>query len=159
VTRQLHTATDGPDASPGLLLWQVTQAWHAAQRAALEPYGLTHTQFVLLASLTWLKGEDPITQRELARWAGTDVMMTSQVLRTLERKGLVERRPHPSDSRAKSLAPTTEGLRLANRTVVVVEAVDRDYFGHLSDAHAFLRSLRELRATTQRSTDAVGSTT
>ncbi|MGL5825245.1 MAG: MarR family winged helix-turn-helix transcriptional regulator, partial [Nocardioides sp.] len=121
--RELRSAADSPEASPGLLLWQVTQAWQAAQRTALEPLGLTHTQFVLLASLTWLKGEDPITQTELAHWASTDVMTTSQVLRTLERKGLIARGRHPSDSRARSLAPTTKGILLANRAVVVVETV------------------------------------
>lgn len=56
--------------SPGLLLWQVTNTWQAAQRAALRPYDLTHVQFVLLASLTWLNSDTPVTQRELAGVSG-----------------------------------------------------------------------------------------
>ena len=51
---RLATAFASTDESTGLLLWQVTNRWQAAQRAALKPYGLTHVQFVLLASLTWL---------------------------------------------------------------------------------------------------------
>ena len=47
------------DDSPGFLLWQVTNKWQAAQRAALKPFGLTHVQFVLLASLTWLDSGGP----------------------------------------------------------------------------------------------------
>jgi hypothetical protein len=41
------------ELSPGLLLWRVTNAWQAAQRAALRPFDLMHVQFVLLASLSW----------------------------------------------------------------------------------------------------------
>jgi DNA-binding MarR family transcriptional regulator len=90
-------------------------------------------QFVLLASLTWLESEEPITQRGLAEHARTDPMMTSQVLRALEDKGLVERRPHPSDARARSLHVTPQGAALANRATAAVEAADRAYFAVLAD--------------------------
>lgn len=113
------------------MLWRVTNAWQAAQRSALRPFDLTHVQFVLLASLTWLHGEEPVTQRHLAAHAGTDPMMTSQVLRALEGKGLVERHPHPRDARARALQVTPAGLELANRAVVAVEEVDARFFGPL----------------------------
>jgi DNA-binding MarR family transcriptional regulator len=122
--------------SPGLLLWRITNAWQAAQRAALAPFDLTHVQFVLLASLTWMAADDPVTQRDLADHAGTDPMMTSQVLRALEAKGLVERRPHPTDSRARALAVSARGATLANEANRVVEGVDRDYFGVLGAEQA-----------------------
>ena len=133
------------EESPGLLLWRVTNAWQAAQRAALKPFGLTHVQFVLLASLTWLDSDRPVTQRELAVHAGTDPMMTSQVVRALEGKSLLERLPHPTDSRARALAVTSRGADLANRAVVAVEAVDRDYFAPLgADRQRFAALLRSL---------------
>jgi DNA-binding MarR family transcriptional regulator len=94
--RRLSTEYEDANASPGLLLWQVTNQWQAATRAALTPLGLTHVQFVLLASLTWLDASGPVTQKQLADHAVTDPMMTSQVLRALERRGLMERRPHPA---------------------------------------------------------------
>ena len=134
VPRRLATIHADADASPGLLLWQVTNRWQAAQRAALRPFDLTHVQFVLLASLTWLDSDEPVTQRALADHAATDPMMTSQVLRTLEQRGLVERRPHPEDRRARALAVTPEGADLANRTVGVVEAADRAFFGDAETA-------------------------
>lgn len=143
--------TDFPDAdeSPGLVLWQVTNRWQAAQRAALAPFDLTHVQFVLLASLTWLTGNaggEPVMQRDLAAQAATDPMMTSQVLRALEQKNLVERREHPSDRRAKSLVPTEFGVALVNRAIVAVEACDREFFAPLgSRTPAFTASLRQLR--------------
>ena len=141
----LDTSYDAPDSSPGLLLWQVTNRWQAAIRAALAPYGLTHVQFVLLASLTWLDAEGPVTQRALADHAATDRMMTSQVLRALETRGLVERRPHPSDRRARALAVTEDGAALANRTVAVVEAFDEAFFSALGTTEAaFVRGLQVL---------------
>jgi len=144
----LDTAFSDADDSTGLLLWQVTNRWQAAQRAALKPFGLTHVQFVLLASLTWLGGatREPVTQRALADHAATDPMMTSQVLRTLEDRGWVIREPHPTDRRANILGVTGAGRALVNRAVHAVEGVDEVFFGPLGPRQvAFSDALRALR--------------
>jgi DNA-binding MarR family transcriptional regulator len=127
--------SDGPAASPGFLLWHVTHAWQRAVAAALGPLGLTHVQFVLLACVWWLEeqGCTP-NQLQLAGQAGTDVKMTSQVLRKLEAKGLIERTVDPADTRARRLRPTRDGARLAQRAVVAVEDVDARFFGGDTDA-------------------------
>lgn len=143
--RQLASRFDTAEESTGLLLWQVTNRWQAAQRAALKPFGLTHVQFVLVASLAWLGSDGPVTQRRLAEHAGTDAMMTSQVLRTLEGRGLVRRTAHPDDRRARAVAVTAEGAALANRAVVAVEACDERFFAALGRRRAaFTGSLRTL---------------
>ncbi len=171
--------------SPGLLLWRVTNAWQAAQRAALHTFDLTHVQFVLLASLTFLGGTydaaatgldsdggpvtqrdlandggpvtqrdlandgGPVTQRDLANHAHTDPMMTSQVLRALESKGLVRRSPHPTDARARALTVTPSGASLASAANTAVEAADRAFFGPLTDDRPlFTDMLRRLTRTT-----------
>jgi MarR family transcriptional regulator, organic hydroperoxide resistance regulator len=145
--RQLRSEFASADESVGLLLWQVTNRWQAAQRAALKPFGLTHVQFVLLASLTWLRSDAPVTQRELAAHAYTDPMMTSQVLRALEQRGLVERAPHPDDGRARALRATRAGAALANRANAAVETCDREFFAALgSHRTAFAARLRALRS-------------
>jgi len=141
----LATRHASAEESPGLLLWQVTNRWQAAQRAALKPFGLTHVQFVLLASLTWLQEDGPITQKRLAEHAATDPMMTSQVLRALAARGLVERATHPDDGRARAVSATAEGRALANRAVVAVEACDDTFFGSLGAE--LVRLLGELRPT------------
>jgi len=142
VSRLATRHADASD-SPGLLLWRVTNSWQAAQRAALKPFGLTHVQFVLLASLTWL-ADGPVTQKELAAHAATDPMMTSQVVRALAARGLVRREPHPEDGRAVALEVTDEGVDLANRAVVVVEDCDRRFFARLGDPRRFVADLRAL---------------
>jgi DNA-binding MarR family transcriptional regulator len=140
-------ATEFSDAqdSPGLLMWQVTNRWQAAQRAALKPFGLTHVQFVLLASLAWLDVSGPVTQRQLADHAVADAMMTSQVLRVLQERLLVRREPHPVDRRAWALTVTELGRSLADRAVVAVEACDRAFFSTLGDqVPQFTELLRRL---------------
>ena len=147
MNRALRSEFTDAELSPGLLLWRVTNAWQAAQRAALRPFDLTHVQFVLLASLSWQQQEDdrPVTQRQLAEHAGADPMMTSQVLRSLEAKGLVERQPHPTDARARALTATAAGVDLANQANSAVEHVDGDYFAALgADRPAFTRMLARL---------------
>jgi DNA-binding MarR family transcriptional regulator len=127
---QLKSEFDTPDSSPGFLLWQLTNKWQAAQRHALAPFGLTHVQFVLLASLAWL-GLSPLTQKELAKHVSIDIMMTSQVLRALEKKGLVVRSADPKDKRAINVKASKEGIELVNRAIKAVEQVDKDFFNAL----------------------------
>ncbi|TFC16262.1 MarR family transcriptional regulator [Cryobacterium algoritolerans] len=146
MTPSLETAYPEALESPGLALWRVTNAWQRHIRAVLAPHDLTHVQFVLLASLTWMDRSEAVTQRDLAAHASTDVMMTSQVIRTLEAKGYIRRAPHPTDGRAVTLTPTPEGIALANRANTDVEAADRTYFEALDPVarQSFIRHLRTL---------------
>jgi DNA-binding MarR family transcriptional regulator len=133
-----------PNASPGFLLWHATLRWQREITAALKPLDLTHVQFVLLASTWWLneQGLQP-NQVDLAAQAGTDVKMTSQVLRSLERKGLVEREIDPADTRARRLRLTRRGATLAPRAISVVEQVDAEFFAGLPSGQT-LRVLARL---------------
>jgi DNA-binding MarR family transcriptional regulator len=134
-----------PGDSPGFLLWHVTLRWQRDLAAALAPLDLTHVQFVLLATTWWLnsRGEDP-NQLALARQAGTDVKMTSQVLRTLETKGLIRRETDAADTRAKRLHVTGRGAELAVQALGAVEAADATFFQAIPDATALLAMLRSL---------------
>jgi DNA-binding MarR family transcriptional regulator len=138
------TLYPGPDSSPGFLLWRVTLHWQRLVTEALRPFNLTHVQFALLSSAWWLSrdagdgqgagagqggpgGSSP-NQLAIAAQAGTNVKMTSEVLRKLEDKGLIVQRTDPGDRRAKSITITAEGIRLAEQAVVAVEQVDAAFF-------------------------------
>jgi DNA-binding MarR family transcriptional regulator len=138
---RLATRFGTPEESTGLTLWQVTNRWQAAQRAALRPFGLTHVQFVLLASLAWLQATGPVTQKQLADHAAADPMMTSQVVRALEERELVRRAPHPDDRRARALTVTDAGRELADRAIVAVEECDEEFFAPLGSERAELNRL------------------
>ena len=134
-----------PDSSPGFLLWHVTLRWQRDIAAALAPLDLTHVQFVLLATTWWLNshGEDP-NQLSVARQAGTDVKMTSEVLRKLEAKGLLVRTVDAADTRARKIRVTERGGELALAAVTAVEGVDAAFFRAAHDPGALLAMLRTL---------------
>jgi DNA-binding MarR family transcriptional regulator len=122
----------GPKQSPGFLLWQVSNAWQRRVRAALQPFGLTHSQFVLLATATWFGSKEALTQARLAELSGVDAMTTSQVVRTLESAGLLKRREHPGDPRAKLVGVTAAGHAKAKDALVAVENADAEFFAPLA---------------------------
>ena len=138
---QLTTEFEHAEQSPGYLLWRCTNRWQAAIRATLKPFGLTHVQFVLLASLLLIQTDGPVTQRHLSEHAATDPMMTSQVLRALETRGLVKRSAFPGDNRAWSLRVSTKGGALVNRAIAEVERCDREFFASLGERQAELTKL------------------
>jgi DNA-binding MarR family transcriptional regulator len=134
-----------PEESSGFLPWHVTLRWQRDIASALAPLDLTHVQFVLLACTWWLnsKGEDP-NQLNLARQAGTDVKMTSQVVRKLEEKGLLTREVDRADTRARRLKVTDRGAELAKRAIAVVEETDATFFRAVPGPTALLAMLRPL---------------
>jgi DNA-binding MarR family transcriptional regulator len=140
---------EGPEQSPGFMLWRTTLSWQRRVRRALGPHRLTHVQFVLIASLWWLEEHAgrPPTQARLAAHAGTDPMMTSQVLRKLEARGLLTRAPDPADSRAMRPMLTTAGRELVARALADVESADAAFFAALGGQRdAFLSALAALTA-------------
>jgi DNA-binding MarR family transcriptional regulator len=132
--------------SPGFLLWQVTTLWQRGIKKALDTIEITHPQFVLLASLLWLSGQKQrVTQIDLSQHSQIDPMTTSTVIRTLQKKGFVERREHETDTRAKVVLLTANGLKVTKKAVKIIEHFDAVFFQSLGDkAGAFNIGLRLL---------------
>ncbi|MEP7053022.1 MAG: MarR family transcriptional regulator [Pseudomonadota bacterium] len=152
----LPSRLPGPGSSPGFLLWKVSNAWQRRQRAALEPFGLTHSQFVLLATATWFGASETLTQTRLAELSGVDPMTTSQVVRALEAAQLIERRSHPDDPRAKAILVTEAGRLKASRAVVAVEDTDAEFFAPLSASTAQLLKMFGRLVSAEANRSAVG---
>ena len=118
-----------PEESLGFLLWQTGNLWQRKMAKVLRPTNLTLVQFALLAGTAWLeRGSQSITQASLARHEKTDVMMTSQVLRNLESRGLIRRRPSESDTRANTVALTEEGAARLAKAIELVQKVELQFF-------------------------------
>jgi MarR family transcriptional regulator, organic hydroperoxide resistance regulator len=145
--RPLPSRLAGPQDSPGFLLWQVSNAWQRQQRAALQPFGLTHSQFVLLATATWFGAEETLTQARLSELSGVDVMTTSQIVRTLEAAKLVRRPVHPDDPRARSIVVTEAGRNKASKAIVAVEQTDAQFFAPVRQRTAALLDALRVLAT------------
>ncbi|MGI8721426.1 MAG: MarR family winged helix-turn-helix transcriptional regulator [Geodermatophilaceae bacterium] len=150
VGRLCSRGDTGPDdratgRESGFLLWHVTLRWQRDVAAALIALGLTHVQFVLLASTWWFNSRDQQpSQAALAAHAGVDAKMTSQVIRTPERKGLISREDDVGDSRARRLVVTAAGSDVAPRAVEAVEAALLQRLPR-TQARAFTDGLRQLR--------------
>ncbi|HEV2672909.1 MAG TPA: MarR family winged helix-turn-helix transcriptional regulator [Aliidongia sp.] len=139
---------DGEAASlgPGFMLWQTTNGWQRAIRAALQPTGLTYVQIVLMAGLKDKLAEGPpVSQAALAHALGADPMMTSQVLRTLETGGLIKRERNQADTRSRLLALTADGAAKLAAALPLIAAVDTEFFDVLGRREErFLKAMRRL---------------
>lgn len=120
--------------SSGFLLWQVTNLWQREIKKVLEPFDLTHSQFVLMASIHWLTiQKQDVTQVLLSSHTKIDPMTTSTVLRTLQKKDFLQRKEHSTDTRAKTVTLTDKGIELVKQAVVAIEQFDHDFFSVLMD--------------------------
>jgi DNA-binding MarR family transcriptional regulator len=134
----------GPQESPGFLLWQVTNVWQRHIRNELVKIDLTHVQFVLLAACQWYNQHavtEGMTQIQLSQQAKIDVNVTSKVLRTLEKRNLVLRNPHHTDTRANVITLTPFGKTLISQAIVIVEQADRQFFAKIDGDQTLLTQL------------------
>ena len=125
-------SVDKPEDSSGFLLWQVTNLWQREIRKTLQPFALTHSQFVILASAHWLNMlKQDVTQVVLSEHTKIDPMTTSSVVRTLQKNGFIDRKEHEVDTRAKTVKLTDKGKQTIKKAVVAVEKFDADFFSRL----------------------------
>jgi DNA-binding MarR family transcriptional regulator len=117
--------------------------WSRKVNRALAETGLTQVQFSLLAGAAYLnhRGGAP-SQAELADHAGMDVMMTSQVMRSLESDRLVKRLADKNDARVKRIVPTANGVDVVAAAIKLVELLDDEVFGLIEDIDRFKEALR-----------------
>lgn len=109
-------------ATPGFLVWRLSMKWRVAVDRAVAPLGLTHAQYVVVASLYGMhrSGLRP-SQRRLADHTGLEALYVSKLARALESAGLVERTRDPRDPRAVRLALTAQGQEVTRRAITVVQ--------------------------------------
>ncbi len=82
-------------------------------RAAAAQHELSLTESAVLARLG---REGPATTAELARAENMRPQSMSAAVATLEERGLVERKPHPSDGRQVNIALTDRGIAVRSST-------------------------------------------
>ena len=141
--------------NPGYQLWLVTNAWQRALRKVLHPLGLTHVQFSVLATVARLQGGTSlVTQSDVCRVGSLDPNMASDVVHSLEARGLVTRKAHPSDRRARRLELTEEGERVFHAGRAAVTPAKEEFFAPLSEADC--RRLASMLETLVHAADADG---
>lgn len=112
------------EPTPGYLVWRLSIKWRVAVDRALAPLGLTHAQYVLLASLSGMQraGLRP-SQRELADHTGLEPLYVSKLARALESDGLVDRERDPEDTRTVRLTLTDLGRKNVRPAIGCVQVL------------------------------------
>lgn len=132
------------EATPGHLVWRLAMKWRVAVDRALDPLGLTHAQYVVLASLLAL---DRPSQRELADHTGLEPLYVSKLARSLEASGLISRTRDKVDTRTVRLELTAHGRSTVEPAVALVGSLLDRLLEPLGDrTAAFSRELTALLA-------------
>ncbi|MFF9065397.1 MarR family winged helix-turn-helix transcriptional regulator [Streptomyces sp. NPDC014891] len=118
----MSPTTDG--ATTGFLVWRLSMKWRVAVDRAVAPLGLTHAQYVVMASLYGMSraGLRP-SQRGLADRTGMEPLYVSKLARALEASGLLDRTRDPGDPRAMQLSLTERGTDVTRRAITVVQGL------------------------------------
>jgi DNA-binding MarR family transcriptional regulator len=129
-----HTGPPGlPDALKrytGFLLSRVGTIAQKRFAARLESLGLTTRMW---GALNVLDHAGAITQGALCKGTGMDPSSMVSTIDELEAKGLVERRPHPSDRRAHALHITDAGRETLARGRRIARQAQEELLAPLDD--------------------------
>ncbi|MGW0609366.1 MarR family winged helix-turn-helix transcriptional regulator [Streptomyces sp. NPDC002788] len=129
-----------PDLS--FLLDHTSHVLRSKMSAALAEIGLTARMHCVLVHAL----EEERTQIQLAEIGDMDKTTMVVTVDALEEAGLAERRPSSTDRRARIIAVTDEGARVAEQSQKIVDRVHRDALATLPDGdrEALLRALKRL---------------
>jgi DNA-binding MarR family transcriptional regulator len=138
-------AADGGNCLMGNLGWMLDQANHALGcevAAALAPLDLGQRGFCVLSTAR----NAELTQTELAAMIGLDKTTMVVTVDDLERKGLAERVPSPTDRRARVIRVTDAGREKVVEGQKIVADVQNDVLDALplSERATFVAALMKL---------------
>lgn len=117
------------EESIGFVFWKTYSLWSRKIKAELKTLGLTHVQFVVLATVFEMtKISKEVTQKEVADFSGIDIMSVSLALKFLVSSKYVIRKENKIDTRAKSVSMTKTGERKLMEAFKVVKQIDDQIF-------------------------------
>lgn len=125
-----RTAPLDPDRQLGYLLARAADAVSRSWHQALRDSGINPRQFSVLALVA---DDETLSQGELARRVLITPQSMSELLRSLESAGLIER-GDAGRGRPSNLVVTSAGHELLRQAYPVVRNVDREAFAALTDA-------------------------
>ena len=124
---------------PGYLMVRLGQRSSRRFAELLAPLDIHPKHFGVLNIVDHRPG---VTQNELRDSTGIDPSSMVGLIDELEERGLAERRPHPSDRRARAIYLTDGGQKTLGQARKIAMELQHDFFGVLSEEEA--RTLHEL---------------
>lgn len=126
----------------GYLLKHAQLSYFEHSAAALSRFGVDGRE---LAVLDRLAGQQPLSQQEVAGRLGVDRTTMVALVDVLEGKGLVARRPHPTDRRKNVVELTGAGRRTVVDAGAAADAAQAEFLAPLGPAaEQFVAALRTL---------------
>ena len=131
---------------PSFTFAQAYFTWKRIPDRALEAVGYAYAVCLYGDTLFELeKHQDKATQNDLARLTNSDVPMTSQILRTLRKRGLVLREQIEADERAKYSSLSPADKKLVKKAAKIMKTNEKEYFAPVEkDMEQFLTYLKIL---------------
>lgn len=120
------------DQSPGYVVNHVARLFAQALHRRIAPYGWPG-QF---PALLCLYEEDDLTQAELCRRVSIEQPAMANTLKRMERDGLIQREPDPSEGRRARISLTPRARRLEKKLVAQAEEVNTIALGPLNQREA-----------------------
>jgi MarR family transcriptional regulator, transcriptional regulator for hemolysin len=115
----------------GVRLVVLARAWRRELDRRLAGLGLTDATWSPLVHLGEATGA--LSQKDLAALAGVEASTLVRLVDILATRGLVERRPHPSDRRTNLIVLTKVGRRTLDEIRALLGEAEGDMLGSLGE--------------------------
>lgn len=141
-----------PDAAlprVAYLIYRLERRLRSRLNGAVTVEGITTTEYVTLSVLREREG---LSSAQLARWAFVSPQAMNLVITSLERGGLVRRRPDPRHKRVLQASVTAKGIKVLERCELSMYEIEADMLQGL--APEALDSLRTTLLACARSLEA-----
>ncbi|WP_068117566.1 MarR family winged helix-turn-helix transcriptional regulator [Tropicimonas marinistellae] len=135
--------------SAGFLANHMARLFERGLRRQIADLGIAPAQFMVLVEL-W-EG-DGLTQAALTDRLAVEQATMANTLARMERDGLVERKPHPKDGRARQVCLTDRARALKGPALAAAQQVNADALASLSDRdrEGFLAAMGQVIASMER---------
>lgn len=129
--------------SAGYLVNNLARLLVEVLRKRISPLGIVPGQFPTLLAL-WEK--DGLTQKELLAMLDIEQATLANTLTRMERDGLIIRKEHPADARARTIHLTEQGHSIRDEAYQSAMQINEEVLADLSDdeTKAFLDYMRRV---------------
>lgn len=128
-----------PQESIGLQFWKLHTKWQKRITMALSQHKITHTQFVILASIIWFQEQaTKPSQADISKVTDIEKMTLSKAIAQLEKLSFVKRVKNEYDTRSISVSLTEKGTNLIPILLKTVEEIDTEIFNTKTEADRVL---------------------
>lgn len=127
-----HSEIKNKNESLGFLIWQLSNLWQRNVNSLLQKHNLTHAQYAVLDAIYNLSASTKnIAQSKICEFAGTDKMMTSKIISSLQEKKFAKRVDNKEDLRSNSILITEKGKAACIKSKSEIKAFEAKFFSTL----------------------------